>query len=121
MLNANFPAPPKKQKGSPGKPRCKWRSKIKYCKGCGAVITNLPRSLFLQRTFCSKACQRQNNTNKIAHKKTFSRETAGYMLAEYIQQYTDWDWRQCSVVAVEFMQNYQYIKKRDNNGLLKVR
>jgi hypothetical protein len=50
----NFPHNPQ----DVNKKLCSWRSKSKPClrEGCDKIITNLPKSLFITRKYCSQRC-----------------------------------------------------------------
>jgi hypothetical protein len=100
-----FPPPPLKQKGSAGKARCSWRSKSKVCgnPNCANIITDLPKSLFVKRTFCSHTCKNHTKPQGASHTKTKNSVAVGFLLAEVIQSLTDWSWWDCSVMAVKII------------------
>lgn len=90
--------------------KCSWRSKVKYCPVCQGVITNLPKSLFVARTYCSRKCASIGfvKNPKKAHPMTDTTVAAGVLVAEVISALTDWDWWECSVMSVEIIKEYQH-------------
>lgn len=53
--------------GGGGKPKSQWRSKVKYCPTCGGVITDLPKSIFQKRTYCSYRCGVSARAGGVSH------------------------------------------------------
>jgi len=90
--------------------KCSWRSKVKYCPVCQGTITNLPRSLFITRTYCSRKCSSIGfvKNPKKAHAMTDTTVAAGVLVAEVISALTDWGWWECSVMSVEIIKEYQH-------------
>ncbi len=90
--------------------KCSWRSKVKYCKTCGEAITDLPKSVFITKQYCSIECRRTprgaGHNSGQGNTSTKSRVALLIVLANFINCLSTLNYRACGEMALDFMENF---------------